>query len=132
MKHLMDLFISLLAGTVIALVGIYLVGYTAAFAMPTWFSPAIFLWDLLVVQLLSFGLASLLGTYLVVRLVQVNPIFLFAISLTAIVVAPKLLYGGSINIYWLNLLVVAICLSFGCFLGKKMHSKVSHDLPHQK
>ena len=119
MRYFRDVGISLAMGCFIATTGVFLTGYTAAIAMPSWLSSAIILWELLVVQFLGFGVISLLATFMLVRFCRVNSVVLVVLALLVILLLPNLWYGTPIIFYWPHAVTLLICLTVGCYLGFK-------------
>jgi hypothetical protein len=112
---------SVVAGLILAILGVYLTGYTSALVMPTIFAGFMWAWDILIVQFLGFGLLAIVLSYLVAYLSKLN--FLCSV-ITIFVIAQLYLFfmmGGNMNLFWPNILTMLICLFTGWFAACKKY-----------
>jgi len=120
MFSIKNILVSITAGLTLANIGTFLVGYTAAFVMPTSFANFMWAWDILVVQLLGFGLLAIALAYLTVYLSKLN----FSLSVLVVFIIAQLnlvFMDGSINLYWPNILTMLICLFIGWYTACKKY-----------
>lgn len=132
--------LSVIAGIAIALIGMYLVGYTAAISAPErffdWFNEnldvhvALFLWSLIVVQLPAVGIPAAIISYWTVRLTSlsgfINCVLIIATVFTfGYVIYPLVVSGVEISLahtsWWQHAHVPAVILSvaLGGLLGSR-------------
>ncbi|HCS66651.1 MAG TPA: hypothetical protein DIW64_22750 [Cellvibrio sp.] len=135
---------SILAGAVLGAViyhvaAFFILGYTAAIVLPgsiaNWAAensarfPVMFMWDLLVVQLLGIGILSALATYLMSRTKSFDWLYLaigflsadIILSLASLLALPSLKYVSVADfIGWSpHFIVVFLCVFISARLGSK-------------
>ena len=119
MNHAKNVFISLVSGIVLAMLGVYFTGFTASFAMPSSLANMMWAWDIFVVQFLGFGVLAIMLSYLVAYLSKLS----FVYSVLAIFVIAQfvlfLITGNLFSIYIANILTMFTCLTLGWFVACK-------------
>lgn len=114
-----------LAGFVSAFLGVLFTGYTAAITIPNglvdfftgW---RMFLWDALVVQFLGYGITVLLLTFLVTKLIKLNP-WLTAAGVVIVCEATlAVAYPSAFFLHMPQIIVVASCAFLGAHCSRKM------------
>lgn len=126
-------------GTIVFQIAIYFIGYTAAIVLPSSISnwaaehsaitPVIFVWDLLVVQLLGIGVLAAVSTYTLLKLSSLKGIYVVlgfvaaeTISSYSWLFLPSLHNRLSANSYILftpHFIVVCFCVFIASSLGSK-------------
>jgi hypothetical protein len=116
MKNGISVFAACIAGILLAYLGAYFTGYTAAFVMPKSFVDIMWLWDILVVQFLGFGFLATILAFAHAKL--------FSGSLVKSLLVPfvisqiVLTYPFTYILYWPHILVVFGSLSLGYWIAK--------------
>jgi len=116
MKNGISVFAACIAGILLAYWGAYLTGYTAAFVMPKSFVELMWLWDILVVQFLGFGVLATILAFAHAKF--------FSGSLVKSLLVPfvisqiVLTYPFTYILYWPHILVVFGSLSLGYWIAK--------------
>ncbi|MBV1907813.1 MAG: hypothetical protein KUG78_00735 [Kangiellaceae bacterium] len=113
---------SVVAGLALAIIGAYLTGYTSAFVMPISFASFMWVWDILIVQFLGFGLLAIALSCLISYLSKFN--FLFSVIVIFVIAQVGLFFmaGNNINLYWPNILTMLICLIIGWLIACKKYA----------
>lgn len=135
---------SLLSGAVLGAVvfyiaGFFILGHTAAIVLPDsiahWAAessvrfPVMFIWELIVVQLLGVGILSALASYLITRVTSFDWLYLaigfviadLILSIVSLLVLPTLKYVSIANFSgWSpHFIVVFLCVFIAARLGSK-------------
>ena len=121
MKNGISIISAIVLGFVVAQLGSFIVGYTSAFVMPKSLAPIMWLWEILVIQFLGFGVLAATAGFIHARLFSGS----FAISLLVTLLACQLtlLYPFTYQVYWLNVFVIFASLFGGCLLAHATHNK---------
>ena len=112
--------ISIMVGGIVTLVGVVLIGYTSAIAMPNWFSPMILIWELFVVQFVGIGIISMLAAFYLSKVQKFNPNFVVVALLVSVISFSTFYQGGKFYFYWPHLLVLVLSLVAGSRLRFKI------------
>ena len=116
MRNGISVLTAIVFGFLLAQAGAYLVGYIAAFTMPKDFAPIIWLWDVVVIQFLGFGVLAALAGYVHAKLFPGSYIMSMLLMLVACQIS--LLYPFSYSVYWLNVFVILASLAGGFYLAR--------------
>ena len=134
-----SLIVGAILGAIVFQIAIYFIGYTAAIALPSSLSnwaaersatiPVIFVWDLLVVQLLGVGILAALSTYVLLKLSYLKWLYVAIGFVTAETISSySWLFSSSLhehfskNSYLLftpHFIVVCLCVFIAASLGSK-------------
>ena len=117
-----NIFIGVLSGLLLAFVGVYLTGFTSALVMPTSFYSLIWLWDILVVQFLGFGVLAVIISYMVTHKLKVG--FTNSVIVTFIFAQFILIISmGNLSMLYLpNISVMFGSLVIGWFVANRKHA----------
>ena len=110
-----EVLLTIIGGALITLIGVYLIGYTAALTMPKWFSPYILVWEILVVQFLGVGIIAAIVSFILIKVLRFNPNLVLTVLFLSVAVLGAL-YQGFYHFYWPHTLVLLLCL----FIGSRM------------
>jgi len=116
---------AVLVGLVSAFLGVLFTGYSAAIAIPYglvgfftgW---RMLLWDTLVVQLLGYGITILLLTFLVTRLLKLNPWITAAGVVIVCEGALAVAYPSIFFLHMPHIIVVVSCSFLGAYTSQRM------------
>jgi len=116
--------LGILAGVVLAYVGAYLTGYTAAMALPSFIANdtsgiLIYLWEMAVTQFLGFGLAAFVLVYLTIRLVRLSTWVFLIVVFIVCELSLSLMPSSYFDFYMPHYIVVIACLFLGAFLASR-------------
>ncbi len=116
---------AVLVGLVSALFGAFLTGYSAAITIPgglvEFFTGwRMFLWDILVVQFLGYGITILLLTFLVTILLKLNPWITAALAIIVCEAALAIAYPSSFSLYIPHIVVVVSCAFLGALSSRRI------------
>lgn len=120
MNLIKNISISLVASLILAYLGAFFTGYTAAFVMPISFASFMWVWDVFVVQFLGFGFLAFSLAFIIVYFFRLN----FLLSVFVIFVFTQFnlsIMSGSFNLYWPHILTMLICLVTGWFTACKKY-----------
>ena len=140
--------ISILSGLIIGLIGVHLMGYVAAIAVPKayflWFKENLFAELAMVIlriveQFMVFGLLALITGYVLGKITRshwfVNSIICYFSVLLYFSVGSAFVYGGSISnpfagfsmLYFLPSLVLPACLIAATYMASPRDNKINKD-----
>ncbi|MBU2925844.1 hypothetical protein Q4506_06615 [Colwellia sp. 4_MG-2023] len=114
---------SVVAGLILGYLGAYLTGYTSAFSMPANFIKFMWVWDILVVQFLGFGVLAILLSYSVAYFSKLNFFFSVIASFVIAQLNLFLMMDGNINLYFPHILTMLTCLIIGWLIAIKRHAE---------
>lgn len=113
------------AGVASAILGIFLVGYSSAVAIPKAYSGLfsgwrMYVWELVVVQFFSYGIAILTLTFLVAKTLKLNPWAVAAIAFISCEAFLIIVSWPHPLIYGPHVAVVAICAALGAVAAHRL------------
>ncbi|OFC69298.1 hypothetical protein [Alteromonas confluentis] len=121
MKNGISILSAIILGFLVAQLGSVLVGYTSAFAMPKFLASVMWLWDILVIQFLGFGLLAATAGFIHARLFSGSYVSSLLITLVACQIT--LLYPFTYQVYWLNVFVIFASLLGGWVMARVTYNK---------
>jgi hypothetical protein len=121
MKSGISIFTACIAGILLASVGSYLTGFTAAFVMPEIFANIMWLWDAIVIQFLGFGILAAFLAFVHTKFFSESLVksLLIPLAVSQII----LMYPFTYSVYWTHLFVVLGSLTVGFLIAKETHNK---------
>ena len=119
-----DLAMGILIGLVIAYLGVYLTGFSAAIAVPEKVGEILsattfVVWEIAVTQFLGYGVVTFLVLFLAIKLMKLNPWVSAMAAVIACEAALLAAYSSTYMIYIPHILVLIVCATCGAFLAQR-------------
>lgn len=122
MKNGISILSAIVLGFLVAQLGSVVVGYTSAFVMPKSLVSIMWLWDILVIQFLGFGVLAAMAGFIHAKLFSGS--YVGSLLVTLVACQLTLLYPFTYQVYWLNVFVIFASLLGGYFLARATHNKM--------
>lgn len=113
-----SLFIAGMFGLVLPWLGSYVLGFTAGFAVPQSFVNVTWVWDIVVVQFLGFGLLAMLLAYL--HATYFRGSLLTSVMVLFLVCQLAIYSPFAHSVVWINFSVTLTSLLIGFFVARRV------------